>query len=177
MDELMLLNLTDFGINKPGYIRKLNNRNHWNPKSCPALKDRVRAVVPKLFSNSEHLYSLWYIETAEQFYGVIASLSAGRTPRNQDIDFLWIAAEELSEASIKLTQVSEGKCLFVRDLHYNAYVNPDSAEQLCFFLMQADRQAQRCKKNPHTKPILEYQTEKGCKATDSDRDGCDCEVI
>ncbi len=177
MDESILPGLANFNIHKPGYIRKLNNRNHWNPEDSETVEERAKAVVQRLFANPEHIYSLWFVETAEQFYGVVAALSAGRTPKNQNLDFLWIDAEELASASAELTQISEGQCLFVRDLHFNAHIDPQSAEKLCLIMIQAGRDAQRCKRSPHTTPILEYQARKGCKATETDRGNCDCEVV
>jgi hypothetical protein len=177
MDELMLPGLEDFDIRKPGYIRKLNNQNHWHPEGSETVEERAEAVVQKLFTNPEHIYSLWFVEAAEQFYGVVAALSAGRTPKNQNLDFLWIDAEELVSASVELTQISEGQCLFVRDLHFNAHIDSASAEKLCLIMVQAGREAQRCKKKQHTTPLLEYQTGKGCKATETSREHCDCEVV
>lgn len=177
MGESMLPGLANFNIHKPGYIRKLNNQNHWYPEGSATVEERVKAVVQKVFANPEHIYSLWFVETAEQFYGVVAALSAGRTPKNQNLDFLWINAEELASASIELTPISEGQCLFVRDLHFNAYIDSASAEKLCLIMMQAGREAQRCKKNQHTTPILEYQTGKGCRATETSREHCDCAVV
>lgn len=177
MGESMLPGLANFDIHKPGYIRKLNNKNHWYPEGSATVQERIEAVVQKLFVNPEHIYSLWFIETAEQFYGVVASLSAGRTPKNQNLDFLWIDAEELASASVELTPISEGQCLYVRDLHFNARIDPASAEKLCLIMMHKGRQAQRCKKNQHSTPILVYQAEKGCKATETSREHCDCELV
>lgn len=177
MGALMLPSLANFDIYKPGYIRKLNNQNHWCPEGSETIEERAEAVVQKLFANPKHIYSLWFVETAEQFYGIVAALSAGRTPKNQNLDFLWIDAEELASASVELIQISEGQCLSVRDLHFNAHIDPASAEKLCLIMMQAGREAKRCKKNQHTTPILEYQTGKGCKATETSREHCACEVV
>ncbi|MEB3214113.1 MAG: hypothetical protein VKL39_22385, partial [Leptolyngbyaceae bacterium] len=177
-DQSMLPTLNDFGIYKPGYIRKVDKRGHWKPEDSYDLESRAKIAAERIFKlNSKNLYSLWYVETAEQFYGMVAVLSAGRTPKNQDIDFLWIDAEELSSASIEPEPVPEGQCLFVQSMHFNAYIDPAAAEQLCLIMMQADREAQRCKKRQHTKLILEYQAEKGCKDTETSQENCDCEAI
>lgn len=108
---------------------------------------------------------------------MVAVLSAGRTPKNQNIDFLWIDVEELTSASIELKPISEGQCLFVSELHFNAYIDAVAAENLCLIMLKAGREANRCKKKQHTKLILEYYTEKGCKATESSRESCDCERV
>lgn len=175
MGESTLPGLEDFEIHKPGYIRKLRSRDRWHPEGCDTLEERAKAVVQKIFANPEQIYSLWFVENSEQFYGVVAALSAGRSPRNQNVDFLWIDPEELASAAVELTQISEGQFWFVSDLHFNAQIGPVSAEKLCLLMMQAGREAQRCKEKKHTTLILEYQTEKGCKATEASRKRCDCE--
>lgn len=177
MDESMLPSLTDLGIDKPGYIRKVDKKGHWNPEGCNDLESKAKAASERVFKpNSENLYSLWYVETVEQFYGMIAVLSAGRTPKNQDIDFVWIDAEELNSASIKPDPKAEGQCLFVSTLHFNVYIDSVAAENLCLIMMKAGREAKRCKKKQNTKPILDYQIEKGCRATETSKGNCDCEV-
>ena len=178
MDKSMLPSLTDLGIDKSGYIRKVDKKGHWNPEGCNDLETRAKVASERVFkANSENLHSLWYVETAEQFYGVIADLSAGRTEKNQDIDFVWIDIEELNAASIDLIKVSGKHCFFVRNLHVDARIDQLTAEKLCLIMMQADRKAQRCGKNRHTKLILEHQIEKGCKATKTSKENCDCEVV
>jgi hypothetical protein len=177
MGESMLPGLEDFGIYKPGYIRKLNNQNHWYPEGYETIEEIAEAIAQKLFTNSEQIYSLWLVETAEQFYGVVAALSAGRTPKNQNLDFLWIDAEELASASVELQPIPEGQCLYVCHLHFNARIASASAKKLCLILKQAGRLSQRCKKQPHTTPILNYQAEKGCRATETSREHCDCEAV
>lgn len=178
MDKSMLPSLNNFGIDAPGYIRKIDRLKHWDPENFDNLKSRAKVASERVFKpNSRNLHSLWYVETAEQFYGMVSVLSAGRTPRNQNIDFLWIDAEELDSTSIKPEPVPEGQCLFVSSLHFNAYIDPIASENLCLIMMQAGRKAQRCKEKKHTKLILEYQTERGCKATETSKENCDCEVV
>lgn len=178
MGESMLPSLTDFGIYKPGYIRKVDKKGHWHPEDCSDLEARAKAASERVFKpNSKNIHSLWYIENAEQFYGMIADLSAERTIKNQDIDFVWIDAEELTSASIELIQFPGKHCVFVSNLHVNARIAPGAAEKLCLIMMQAGREAQRCKNRSHTTPILEYQTGKGCKATETSRERCDCEGV
>lgn len=175
MGESTLPGLVDFDIHKPGYIRKLNSRTHWNPEEgCETLEERAKAVVQKIFNNPKHVYSLWFIENSDQFYGVVTELSAGRTPKNQNLDFLWIDAEELQAAAVDLVQKTETECLLARDLHFNAQIDSNSAVMLCLLMMQADRKAQRCKKKKTTL-ILDAQVEKGCKVTETSVEHCRCE--
>lgn len=167
----MLPTLADLGIKSPVYVRKIDKKSHWNPESIN-LEDRVNQVANKIFKDD--LSSLWYIESDEDFYGVIAAISSGRNPRNQDIDFIFITNEELEELKIFKEQTKEGKCLFVQHLHYNIQINKETARQLCYNLIEKGREAQRCKKK-QTQAILDYQTNKSCKAVVDNTDKCNCE--
>lgn len=174
MGESTLPELEDFDIQKPGYIRKLDSRSRWHPEGCETLEDRAKAVVQRIFANPKHIYSLWFVENKDQFYGVVAELSAGRSSKNKNLDFLWIDAAELVAAAVDLTQKTEGKCLLVCDLHFDARIDLTSANALCLLMIQAGRNAQRCKKK-HTTEILSSQKKKGCKTTETSREQCKCE--
>ncbi|WP_013321947.1 hypothetical protein [Gloeothece verrucosa] len=167
----MLPTLADFGIKSPVYVRKIDKKSHWNPQSSN-LEERVNQVADKVFK--EDLCSLWYIDSDEAFYGVIAAISSGRNPRNQDIDFVWITDEELKLLNILKEQTKEGYCLFVQHLHYNILIDRETARRLCYSLIQKEREAQRCKKKS-TQAILEYQNNKGCKALINNTNKCNCE--
>lgn len=168
----MLPNLEEFGINPPVYIRKIDSRSRWNPEGCSNDEERAKRIADSLFK--EEVYSLWKVNSNDEFYGVIASLSSRRNPKHQDIDFIWIMEEELQEVGIKPEAIPEGDCLFVQNLHFNAQINNTKAEQLCLNLLRKGRQAQRCKRNT-TKKILEYQANRQCKAANSNFLQCRCE--
>lgn len=169
----MLPKLEDFDVKPPAYIRKIDSRGRWNPEDCKDENERVQKVVERVFR--AEIYSIWLVKSEPDFYGVIASLSAGRNPKNQDIDFICITSDELDEVGIKLDAVEEGKCLDVQKLHFNARIDQDTALKLCEkLIVREERKAQRCKK-AKTKLILEYQESRGCKATDSQREKCECE--
>jgi hypothetical protein len=171
----MLPTLSDFGINPPIYLRKINSRGHWHPQDCDTLAERASAVSKKLFNSPTNVYSLWRVDTDQAFYGVIASLSANRSPKNQDFDFIWITEFELQKLDIKVQLSSEGDCLYVQNMHFNVLITPSNAEILCFDLINCGRDAQRCKKKPQTTPILTYQSLLGCKATETEHQSCKCE--
>lgn len=136
MSQLSTLpDLTDFEISTPGYIRKIDKRSHWNPSDNENnLEEEAKAAAEKIFKNPEHIYSLWLVSTSEEFYGVIAVLSAGRTKENQNVDFIWIDKKELHSTSLEPNLVPEGECLLVQDLHFNVRIEPDAATKLCFLM-------------------------------------------
>lgn len=169
----MLPTLEDFGISAPVYIRKIDNINRWNPEGCSNIEERAKRVADSLFR--EDVYSLWKVASDEEFYGVIASLSARRNPKDQNIDFIWILEQDLQEVHIVTELKVEGDCLDVQELHYNARIDTMAAQKLCYNLIIKGREAKRCKR-AQTKLILEYQGEKGCKATSSNFSKCSCQV-
>jgi hypothetical protein len=173
--EIMLPTLSEFGIDSPAFIRKIDSCGHWNPEGCCNLAERAKAVVEKIFKKSEGIYSLWLVREDKEFYGVVASLSANRSPKNQDIHFIWMTATELEEVGIKSEKVVEGDCLHVQELHFNVRIDKASAEKLCLNLFGKGRKAKTCKKKRHTILILDYQKQIGCKATETDRVTCECE--
>lgn len=162
--------LQDFNLNPPIFLRKIQSRARWNPE-CSSIEDKVKKIVEGVFN--EEIYSIWQINSNEDFYGFVASISSTRNPRNQDIDFISITNEELQESGIQIQQINEGNCLAVQNLHYNASIDKHQAIALCQILVNRNRQAQRCKRR-QTESILEYQRQKGCFAVAEDSKSCIC---
>lgn len=171
----MLPSLSDFGIDVPVYIRKIDSRSRWNPEDCNTLEERAKAVAGALFREPKNIYSIWLVNTDQEFYSVIASLSEYRSPRNQNIDFIWITQDELSLLELSPINYPEGGCLHARSCHFNIYIDSSNAETLCSYLIQQGREANRCSRNLHTKIILAHQEEIGCKATNRNLENCECE--
>ncbi|MCL1470775.1 hypothetical protein [Argonema antarcticum] len=170
----MLPTLAEFGAQFPVFIRKIDSRARWNPEGCNSIEERANRVAERLFTKD--VYSIWRVTSDLEFYGVIASLSATRNPRNQDIDFIWITEEELQEVGITIEKKIEGDCLYVQKLHFNTRIDNDTAKRLCYNLLTKGREANRCKKN-QTIQILEYQEKRGCKAVKSNLIQCECETM
>lgn len=96
----MLPTLSEFGIEAPVFIRKIDSRARWNPEECSTIEERARVVAEKLFRDPDNLYSIWRVRTDQELYSVIASLSEYRSPKNQNIDFIWMTEKELQEVGI-----------------------------------------------------------------------------
>lgn len=164
--------LKDFNITPPVFVRKIQSRGRWNPESS-SIEEKTQKIVNGIFT--EEICSLWRIRSNEDFYGFVASISSTRRPQNQDIDFIHITDEELTESRIKIQQTDEGNCLKVQSLHYNASIDKNKAIALCKILLDRDTKAQRCKKR-QTELILEYQKQKGCFAVTNSSKSCICET-
>jgi hypothetical protein len=171
----MLLRLTDLGFEFPSFLRKINSKNHWYPEEGDRdLNIRAQKVAEKIFNEQKGIYSLWYISTEEEFFGVVASLTTNANPKDRNIDFIWITESELKEVGIIFSQIPEGNCFRVKDLHFDVEINPNSARALCYHLMSNQRDAQRCPKK-QTISILQHQRQIGCKAADISSQSCQCE--
>ncbi|HBC42980.1 MAG TPA: hypothetical protein DCZ88_14130 [Pseudanabaena sp.] len=170
----MLPTLADFDIRSGVFIRKLNKLTHWHPQEGDNdLSLRAKLASEKIFPD-ERKHSLWYVSTESEFYGVVASMTATATPKNRDIDFIWIEESELQEVGVVFENVPNGNCLYVKSLHFDADINKSIFHDLCYNLMSKQREAYRCKKR-QTTCILEYQRQIGCKSTDIDAESCECQ--
>lgn len=158
MSEIPTLDL--FGITSPVFIRKINNRNRWIQYDS-TVEDREKKIANDVFSSQ--ICSLWWVESDEDFYGFVASISSNRSPQNQNIDFISILKNDLYEIGINYECIAEGDCLAVKHLHYNAEITEDKAILLCSKLINRNQEPQRCKKK-QTQIILEHQKMKGCIA-------------
>ena len=158
----LLKEIEKLKINLPCYIRKINGLTKWNGLEGD-INQRIQQAVEKNFYEQENIYSLWHLETIEQFLGVVAIMRGRERPEN--FDFICIKEEDLIEAKISFTRITEGRCIYVKNLHFDAEIDKGKAEKLCTILMNKNIVAQRCKKKL-TKQILAYQKELGCLAID-----------
>lgn len=166
----LLTEIEQLELDLPCYIRKINNRNHWNGLEGD-INQRAKKAVEKLFNEEENIYSLWYLEKIEQFLGVIASLTTYANPKYRNIDFICIKKEDLIKVGIEFKQVSEGKCIYVKKLHFDVQIDKKVGEILCTNLINKNITAKRCRKKL-TEKILEYQKNLGCQATDTTNNNC-----
>lgn len=172
----MLPTLADFGIKSSVFIRKLDRRTHWHPSEGDNdLSLRARIASEKVFPPTEKRYSLWYVSTNEQFYGVLASLTFYANPKARDIDFICIEEDELQEFGITPELIPEGNCLHVKSLHFDVEICKNTAQYICYNLMNkgtADKRCQKAKVNL----VLEHQRKLGCQSTETDCQSCQCET-
>jgi hypothetical protein len=172
----MPVSLEEFGIVSGGFIRKLDSRNHWYPEmgdNDP--RKRANLVSARIFNDPDNTYSLWLVNSSEDFMGVVVALVANATPQDRNLDFLWITEQELQQAGIQLKNIPEGKCLAVKDNHYEAQISQDQAKKLCLLLIENSRDSQRCKKKD-TICIIDYYKSLGCYALVPNSQKCDCEI-
>jgi hypothetical protein len=175
MADIMCPCLLDLGIEPDSFLRKIDNRNAWNGYADkPGSGQIYQEVAEKVFREREGIYSLWKVKTEQDFYGVVASLTANATSKDRNIDFIWISEAELADIGIQIQKVVEGRCLHAKDLHFDAKISNKKAKELCRILLERERVANRCKK-AHTVAIRNYQTSLGCKAVDSNTQKCKCE--
>lgn len=170
----MLPSLSDLGIESGSFIRKLNNHNHWNAYLDESLDTACHEIANKIFGIESKQYSLWQVRTDQEFYGVVAALTADAHPQNRDINFIWIREAELEGAGIAITYIAEGKCIDVKGAHVDAFIGQKEAENLCRAMLLGNRKAERCKRRVIA-AIREHQQGLGCKAVVTLPVRCACE--
>ena len=149
-----------FGITPPVFIRKINNKNRWIHYDS-TVQDREKKIANDVFNNQ--ICSLYRVESNEDFYGFVASISPKRSPQNQNIDFIWMTKNDLDTVNIKYQKILEGDCLAAQHLHYNAAITKEQAISLCSRLIKRNQEPLRSKKK-QTALILQHQAKKGCIA-------------
>ena len=168
--------LEELGIEPGSFIRKLDKQTHWNAFTDQEdLLVAAQEVAARVFNEKGEIYSLWKVSTEQEFYGIVAALTAHANPKDRHIDFIWLSTSELESAGISFDNIPEGDCIRVKDLHFDAVITPNNARQLCYELLSRQRIAYRCKK-AQTKSILQFQRNLGCKAASESSEPCDCET-
>jgi hypothetical protein len=176
MTDTTCPSLAELGIEPGSFLRKLDNRNHWNSFTDQEdLAVSAQEVAERVFKEKGAVYSLWKVNTDQELYGVVASLTTYANPKDRNIDFICLAVDELEEAGVEPKNVPEGNCLRVKNLHFDAVIIQKSARLLCFALLSRKRIALRCGKSK-TKLILQHQLTLGCKAAGESSQACDCEA-
>lgn len=164
----LLNKIKELEIGLPCYIRKINKLTKWNGLGGN-IDQRAKQAVERNFYENENIYSLWHLEEIEQFLGIIAIMRGRQRP--DTFDFICIKENDLIQAGIIFKPVTEGQCIYVRDLHFNATIDKIKAEKLCKILIERKVEARRCKKEL-TKQILDYQEKLGCYSTKSIIQNC-----
>ncbi|MEB3289233.1 MAG: hypothetical protein VKI82_04925 [Leptolyngbya sp.] len=176
MTETTCPSLAELGIKPGSFIRKLDKQTHWNAFADQEdLSMAALEVAARVFGEQGEIYSLWKVSTEQEFYGIVASLTATANPKDRNIDFIWISDHELEAAGVSLDNVPEGNCIRVKSLHFDVVITQQSAKHLCYELLSKQRIAYRCKK-AQTKSILQYQRNLGCKAAAENSELCSCEA-
>lgn len=174
----LLKEIDKLEINFPCFIRKIDGLTKWN--GLEGNEDlRIQQAIEKNFYEQDNIYSLWYLENIEQFLGVIACLTTYANPKKRNIDFIGIKEEDLIKAKIEFNRVPEGRCIYVKNLHFDAQIYKKSAEMLCRSLMSQNIMAKRCNKKL-TEQILAYQQQLKCLATDLTINNCtkeECNLV
>lgn len=137
----LLTEIKKLEIDLPCYIRKINGLAKWNGLQGD-INQRIQQAVSKNFDYQGNIYSLWYLEEIEQFLGVVAIMRGHEKP--DTFDFICIKHEDLMKAEISLKHISNGDCIYVKNLHFDAEIDQKKAENLCTILIYKNILAQRC---------------------------------
>ena len=84
--------LSEFGLIRPAYIRKINRRSDWQLDTLISQVE-VDNAIDNIFNSEDYIYSIWRVDSNFDFYCVAVSLNAGRDSPNEEINFIWITDE------------------------------------------------------------------------------------
>lgn len=166
-------------LTEPVLIHKIDKKSYWIISDD--LDDRAREAVNLIFNNEDDLYSFWKIGSDQELSSVAMSINAGRGSLKEQIDFIWVAPEEIERIGIELIPKLEGECFQSQKLHYDAILNKSLALELCKYLMSADDggshqdsgRVLRLKKGK-MKRIAAYMESKACRVFLLPETDCEC---
>jgi hypothetical protein len=165
--------LSGFNIQPPVYIHKIDRGAYWEYEED--ISEGVEHALKNIFNNPDYLYSLWLVTSDLAFSCVAASLNAYRDSPNEQINFIWLTNDDLDKVGLTATPSDEGKCLYAQKLHFNVFIEPDKAKELCYHLMENNRKTVRCTKG-QMKLVVESNLKRGCKAYENSPALCSCEM-
>jgi hypothetical protein len=171
--SVQLPTLSGFGIQPPAYIHKIDRGTYWEYEE--GISEGVEHALRNIFNNPDYLYSLWLVNSDLDFSCVAASLNAYRNSPNEQINFIWLTNEDLDKVGLTVTPSDEGKCLYAQKLHFNVFIEPDKAKELCYLLMENKRKTVRCTKG-QMKLVVEFNSQRGCRAYENYPALCSCEM-
>lgn|GEM_PF-2800934 len=168
-----IFNFSKWDIDLPVYIHKIGRATYWNFKNG-LIDQAVKHAQREIFNSNDFFYSLWLISSEEDLAYVAANLNSTRDSLTEEIYFIWIYKCELDDLGLSPLKVSEGKCLYVRKLHFNVFIKPDNAKSLCHRLMTGRREYAKCTKG-QMKQVQKMLEQQGCKVCDNCPEMCKCE--
>lgn len=155
--------LADVPLAPPFFLRQLRPGGAWGDPATP-FDDRLGAAVRAVFLNDELPYSLWRVETPDDYRRAALALYAGRERPAGNLDLLPISPGELADAGGACPR-TDGVTLCDlanRALHHDWAATPDQVRGLCEWLMRGGRARVRLRERPllvwHAESVAE-----GCR--------------
>jgi hypothetical protein len=126
-------------LDPPFFLRKLRRQAHWGHAEMDRAQRRKEAVR-EVFLRDEKPYSLYRVETDEDFHWTVMGLNGGRPSLTIDSDFIAILPEEFAALAITPeASVGETLCRYANALHHDFHAEEQQLHDLCDRLMQQDR--------------------------------------
>jgi hypothetical protein len=159
-DSPKLVEIT--GLAGPVYLRKLRRKSDWMLPETPT-PEWLSLAVERVFLCDPNPYSLFRVETDEEFHRVIMGLNGGRASRTSDSAFLAISPEEFQAAQLSPFATSgQTLCLFANRLHFDLDATTVELTALLTQLAGVGRRGSFVTKGM-TRPLDDEAQSNGCR--------------
>jgi hypothetical protein len=165
----------DVRLPTPVFLRKLRRRQDWGSDQTPNAEraaDLVK-VMWKCEPHTESPFSVYLVNSDEDFQRVVIGMNGGRTSLTADSDFVAILPSDLEAVGI-CAQPTRGEtlCSLTNALHHDIPAEDDQLLAICLRLLQQGRQSIHLPKN-RIRPLEERAIAEGCLVV---RESTGCKV-
>ncbi len=163
------------GVSPPVFVRKLVRQSHWG-HATDQIDARVRRAAQEVFrEDGSAVFSVYNIESDEDFHRVAMGLNANRSSLTEKLVLVGFSLEELQASGI-LPEFSDGRtrCTGANRRHFEFSASGQQLQKLCKSVMLVGRDAGRLTAKL-LGPIVEKARQDGCRAVVDESEYCKCD--
>jgi hypothetical protein len=155
----------DVKLPTPVFLRKLRRRQDWGSDETP-IADRAADLVKVMWKCEPHPdspFSVFVVNSDEDFQRVVIGMNGGRLSLTADSDFVALLPEDLTAAGVHAVPcLGMTLCRLTNALHHDIPAEDDQLLMLCLRLLQEKRELIHLSKK-RIKPLEDRAKSDGCK--------------
>ena len=155
---------TDVKLPTPVFLRKLRRRQDWGSDETP-IAERAADLVKVMWRCEPHPespFSVYRVDTDEEFQRMVIGMNGGRPSLTADSDFVALLPSDLEAVGV-CAEPCEGAtlCRLTNALHHDIAADDSQLLAICLRLLQQGRQLIHLAKK-RIKPLEERAIAEGC---------------
>jgi hypothetical protein len=163
-----------WAVAPPCYVRKIPRPGAWSPQ-VNSEEERVQKIAEDVFSlDDDRTFSLFHVENSSDVERVSLAINSTRSKLDEDIYYLAIKTDELSEIQLDKAK-AEMVCTLANDRHWNAMIDDrGKSVRLAEILLRAKRVPMKLTKAMARVAIQRARAD-GCHSVVNSSAACKCE--
>lgn len=154
----------DVKLPTPLFLRKLRRRQDWGSDETP-LEERAADLVKVMWKCEPHPespFSVYLVQTDEDFQRVVIGMNGGRSSLTSDSDFIALLPSDLEAVGVSAVRYEGATlCRLTNALHHDIPAKDDQLLAMCRRLLQQRRELIHVPKR-RIKPLEERAIAEGC---------------